>query len=47
MVGDGESTRCPTCMEKLVERRGFRVLRNKLGPDGACPRCQTVIPGRW
>ena len=47
LVGDGESTRCPTCLEKLVERRGFRVLRNRLDADGVCPKCSTRIPGRW
>jgi pyruvate formate lyase activating enzyme len=46
MVGDGENTKCPNCSETLVERRGFRVLRNKLN-HGACPKCATVIPGRW
>jgi pyruvate formate lyase activating enzyme len=46
MVGDLENTRCPNCCETLVERRGFRVLGNKL-KNGACPRCATAIPGIW
>ncbi|MFO0837593.1 MAG: AmmeMemoRadiSam system radical SAM enzyme [Phycisphaerae bacterium] len=45
-VGDGESTRCPTCGELLIQRRGFRVLSNVLR-DGRCPSCSTAIPGRW
>jgi pyruvate formate lyase activating enzyme len=46
-VGRGESTSCPDCSELLVERRGFRVLSCRLGPDGLCPRCGTPIPGLW
>jgi pyruvate formate lyase activating enzyme len=46
MVGDLENTRCPNCSETLVERRGFRVLRNKI-KNGACPKCATSIPGLW
>ena len=41
-----ENTLCPACGETLIERRGFRVLSNRL-VDGACPRCATTIPGRW
>lgn len=41
-----ENTRCPGCGDTLVERRGFRVLANRL-VAGACPRCATKIPGRW
>jgi len=46
-VGSLEDTRCPSCHETLVERRGYLVLRNRLTPDGACPSCATPIPGRW
>jgi hypothetical protein len=46
LVGDGENTRCPACFETLVERRGFRVIRNKLA-NGTCFKCGTAIPGRW
>jgi pyruvate formate lyase activating enzyme len=45
-VGEWEDTRCPGCGMAVIERRGFRVTRNRLA-DGACPRCQTPIPGRW
>ncbi len=46
-TGDLENTRCHGCGATLVERRGFRVLRNRLvtGPD--CPDCGTSIPGIW
>lgn len=46
-VGDGENTRCPGCGEILVVRRGFRILRNRIKPDGGCPRCRQLIPGIW
>jgi len=41
-----EDTRCPGCGDALVERRGFRVLSNRL-PAGKCPRCGYAIPGVW
>jgi len=45
--GTGESTRCPGCSEVVVERRGFRLLRMRLGGEGRCPGCGRPIPGRW
>jgi pyruvate formate lyase activating enzyme len=42
-----EDTRCPGCGSTLIERRGFRVLRNRLSSTGACPACGTAIPGVW
>ncbi len=45
-VGEWEDTRCPGCGATLVERRGFRVLRNRV-EKGACPECRRGIPGVW
>ena len=45
-VGNWENTYCPTCRTLLIERHGFRVLRNMLNA-GACPRCGAAIPGVW
>ena len=45
-VGEWENTRCPGCRLTLIERFGFRIIRNLL-VAGACPRCATPIPGRW
>jgi pyruvate formate lyase activating enzyme len=45
-VGPFENTYCHNCHESLIERYGFRVLRNRIH-QGACPKCQTPIPGRW
>jgi pyruvate formate lyase activating enzyme len=42
-----ENTRCPGCGVTLVERHGFRVLRNRLPASGQCPDCGAAIPGRW
>jgi pyruvate formate lyase activating enzyme len=42
-----ENTYCPGCGATLVERRGFRVLRNRIAGTGRCPACATPIPGRW
>lgn len=43
---DAESTRCPGCGEKVVDRRGFSVLRSTLR-EGACPRCGRALAGVW
>jgi pyruvate formate lyase activating enzyme len=42
-----ENTRCPGCRRTLVERRGFRVVRDLVTPAGRCPGCGASIPGRW
>jgi len=42
-----ESTWCHGCGELLIERRGFRILQNRLGETGCCPRCGVTIPGVW
>jgi pyruvate formate lyase activating enzyme len=41
-----EDTRCPGCGDTPIERRGFRVLCNRLSA-GKCPRCGCAIPGVW
>lgn len=45
-VGTYENTYCPSCHTMLIERFGFHVTRNNL-VSGACPKCQTRIPGVW
>jgi pyruvate formate lyase activating enzyme len=46
-TGKLESTHCASCGSLLVERFGFRVLRNRLPYDGHCPDCGAAIPGVW
>jgi pyruvate formate lyase activating enzyme len=46
-VGPWENTWCPGCGELLVERTGFRILRQRIGADGTCPACRAAIPGIW
>ncbi len=42
----GEDTHCPVCKKLLIKRAGYHILENNL-IDGACPQCQTKIPGIW
>jgi pyruvate formate lyase activating enzyme len=41
-----ESTYCPGCRNRLVERVGFRVSENRIR-DGRCPDCRVAVPGVW
>jgi pyruvate formate lyase activating enzyme len=42
-----EDTHCPQCGTAVIERRGFRVLRNRLTETGRCPDCAAAVPGVW
>jgi pyruvate formate lyase activating enzyme len=46
-VGPFEDTRCPGCGDAVVRRAGYRILEYRLGPGGRCPRCGTMLAGRW
>lgn len=46
-VGDLESTFCPSCGSRLIQRYGFAVLDYRLTPQGTCPDCGTRLPGVW
>jgi pyruvate formate lyase activating enzyme len=46
-TGGLEDTNCPNCRATLIERHGFRVLRNRLDANGTCPDCGCRIPGLW
>lgn len=46
-TGDLENTFCPGCGAVVIERFGFRVLRNRLSAEGLCPACRTLLPGVW
>ena len=44
--GDRENTSCPACGAVLIRRRGFTVTENRM-TGGACPECNSEIPGVW
>jgi pyruvate formate lyase activating enzyme len=46
-VGDYESTYCPNCRTKLVERYSYTVQSYHLTAEGTCPKCGTAIGGIW
>ena len=46
-TGDLENTLCPGCGAAIIERWGFRVLRNRLSAGGQCPDCGMTLPGVW
>jgi pyruvate formate lyase activating enzyme len=46
-VGELEDTRCRQCGDTLIRRYGYMIEEYRLTPEGACPACHTVIPGRW
>jgi pyruvate formate lyase activating enzyme len=46
-VGGLEDTRCPSCGETVITRRGYRVERRALDADGRCVACRTAIAGYW
>lgn len=46
-VGEYESTRCPGCGERLVERLAYLILGYHLTSDGRCPSCGERIAGYW
>jgi pyruvate formate lyase activating enzyme len=46
-VRSWENTYCPGCRALLVERLGFRVLRNRMDTSGRCPECRQAVPGVW
>lgn len=43
---EGEDTYCPQCGQKIIERIGFRVLKNEV-IKGVCRYCHTPIDGIW
>ncbi len=42
----GEDTFCADCGRKVIERTGFRVIRNDV-IDGRCRHCKGPIEGIW
>jgi pyruvate formate lyase activating enzyme len=46
-VGDLEDTHCSSCGETLIRRYGYHIRHYGVTPDGRCPSCATLVPGRW
>jgi pyruvate formate lyase activating enzyme len=46
-VGEYESTFCPSCNHKIVDRIGYTITGYHLTDEGKCPNCGTEIPGVW
>ena len=46
-VGNLEDTRCAHCGETLIERFGYEIRSYRITPEGKCPACSTLVPGRW
>jgi pyruvate formate lyase activating enzyme len=42
---DGQSTPCPRCGTRVIERDGYEVRRYRLTADGRCEACGEAIPG--
>jgi pyruvate formate lyase activating enzyme len=47
LVDEKEDTFCPSCGEKVIQRIGFEVRRNRLDDAGRCPACEHALPGVW
>jgi pyruvate formate lyase activating enzyme len=43
---EGEDTFCPHCGKRLIERVGFRVVKNEV-VSGECRYCHSKIDGVW
>jgi pyruvate formate lyase activating enzyme len=50
----GQSTYCPNCRARVIERDWYRLGRWQLDPEGCCTFCQTpirghfnAVPGMW
>lgn len=46
-VGGLENTYCHNCSALLVQRCGYFIEDYRITPNGCCPSCGVVIPGRW
>ena len=43
---EGEDTLCPHCGRRVIERMGFRIVKNEL-MNGECRHCHSKIDGVW
>jgi len=43
---EGTNTYCARCGQRVIERLGFKILKNNLR-RGLCPSCRHKLPGVW
>jgi pyruvate formate lyase activating enzyme len=43
----GGSTYCSGCRKPLIVRDWYRIEDYSVTPEGTCPDCGTVLPGRF
>lgn len=43
----GDTTYCPGCGCKVIERDWYTIKRYRLTPEGRCPECRVAIAGRF
>ena len=46
-AGGRQNTLCPACGEKLIERNGYEVLKDRVSGTGRCEGCGMGISGFW
>lgn len=46
LTGESDDTICHECKEVLIERSGYRILRNSV-IDGHCSKCNSPLYGVW
>ena len=44
-VATGEDTFCRQCGALLIQRSGYRVLKNRIAVGGRCPDCGAEVAG--
>ena len=44
---EGDTTYCAGCKQPLIVRDWYAIKQYKLKPDGSCPSCGTMLPGRF
>ncbi len=44
---DGGTTFCPGCASPLIVRDWHQIVGYALTPEGRCPHCATMLPGRY
>jgi pyruvate formate lyase activating enzyme len=44
---EGDTTHCADCGEPLIVRDWYEIRSYRLTPEGACPRCDARLAGRF